>query len=74
MRLARIVLRRNIRSRRNLLNSKMAERKVQLLQDRKNFDEALPKVIEQVMLPPHNDTADAVEHLRKVNNFYFVIV
>ena len=44
-----------------------AKRKAQILQDRKNFDEALPKVIEQVMLPPHKDTTDAVNHLKKVN-------
>ena len=68
MREAGRIVTQNIHSRRNLLDTMAeAKRKAQILQDRKNFDEALPKVMEQLMLPPHKDTADAVNHLKKVN-------
>ena len=70
MRVASVILRQTI-GRDLLARMADAKRKAQILQDRKNFDEALPKVIEQVLLPPHKDTADAAAHLKKVNILLF---
>ncbi|CAB4012453.1 Farnesyl pyrophosphate synthase [Paramuricea clavata] len=45
----------------------MAEaiRKAQVQEDRRHFDEALPKVIEQILGPRLDETSDAVEHLKR---------
>jgi hypothetical protein len=44
-----------------------AKRKAQVQEERRHFDEALPKVIEQILGTRLDETSDAVEHLKRVN-------
>ena len=43
------------------------KRKAQMQEERRHFDEALPKVIEQIIGTRLDETSDAVEHLKRVN-------
>ena len=48
------------------LDMDSAKRKAQLVHDKKKFDEALPKIFEQVTVSRCAENKDAIEHYRKV--------